>query len=336
MPDPLAVRLANRFRDALRAYEAVQTAEMARRWLAVEDALEGRIVALAEDVAARREAGEEVTPARLYRLTRYRVLLAQTGAQIRRFGGDAEDLIDRTQRLVAGRGAQDALALVQAVARDAGVRSIRVDVMGLNAAAVENIVALARAGRPLSELLEAAYPLAAQAITDRLVEGTALGWNPRETARIVRRDGLSAGLQHVLLVARDQQNRAYRTASLQQYRQSGVVTGYRRLAAKNDRTCAACLALDGREYPTDELMPLHPQDRCTMVPTVRGLPPVQYETGEAWFTRQPEAVQREILGPGRYEAWQAGRFAFEELASVRENDVWGASAQVTPLRELVG
>jgi SPP1 gp7 family putative phage head morphogenesis protein len=152
----------------------------------------------------------------------------------------------------------------------------------------------------------------------------------------LREGWIGMSLQHVLLVARDQQNRAYRTASLQQYRQSGVVTGYRRLAAKNDRTCAACLALDGREYPTDELMPLHPQDRCTMVPTVRGLPPVPYETGETWFNRQSETVQRDILGPGRYEAWQAGRFAFADLASVRENDVWGASAQVTPLRELVG
>jgi hypothetical protein len=147
-------------------------------------------------------------------------------------------------------------------------------------------------------------------------------------------EGLTDGLQHVLLVSRDQSLRAWRTASLQQYQASGVVTGYKRLAAKNQRTCPACLALDGAVYPTNQMMPLHPQDRCAMVPIVRGLAAPAGLSGEVWFRQQPADVQANILGPGRYQLWERGAFQFQDLATISDAGVWGRSAQVTSLETL--
>ena len=92
---------------------------------------------------------------------------------------------------------------------------------------------------------------------------------------------------------------------------------------------------DGKVYAVNVLMALHPQDRCTMIPNVRGFPPMQYQTGREWFeTLEPE-TQRRLMGPTRFDAWQDGQFEFEQLAQVRDNDIWGPSAVVTPLRDLL-
>ena len=159
--------------------------------------------------------------------------------------------------------------------------------------------------------------------------------NPRETARLMTQEGLANGFSHVELVARDQQNRAYRLASQQQYAQSNVVSGFRRIASKDDRTCLACLALDGKVYETNELIEVHPTDRCSLIPVIRGFPPIQFQTGKEWFEGLPPDEQRAIMGPGRHDAYEDGLFEFEDMATVSENDVWGPSAQVTPLTELV-
>jgi len=196
------------------------------------------------------------------------------------------------------------------------------------------VVALARAGQPLAALLEAAYPLAAQGMTTQLLQGIALGRNPREISRRMMQEGLTDGLQHILLVNRDQSLRAWRTAGLQQYQASRVVTGYSRLCAKNQRSCLACLALDGTIYPTSEMMPLHAQDRCTLLPILRGRTLPVTLSGEAWFRQQPADVQATMLGPGRYDLWERSAFKFQDLATITDAGVWGRSAQVTSLATL--
>jgi ADP-ribosyltransferase exoenzyme len=206
--------------------------------------------------------------------------------------------------------------------------------LGIEAA--ENIVAIARAGQPLNRILERSYPQAVEGITSRLVNLVAQGINPRTVARQVVAEGLSEGLNHILLVARDQGNRNYREGSRQQYQRSGVVNGYRRLAAKQPgRTCLACIALDGTVYPTDEFMPLHPQDRCVMVPIVEGFKPITWTAGETYFKSLPREVQADWLGPARWDLWKTGQFEFRQLATIQPNDTWGPGAQVTSVANLL-
>ncbi len=90
----------------------------------------------------------------------------------------------------------------------------------------------------------------------------------------------------------------------------GVVKAFRRVAGKDTRSCILCLALDGQEQPTGELLATHPRCRCTVVPVTRawtelGFPagvqkladeagasrPGQtQERGEAWFRKQSAAT----------------------------------------------
>jgi hypothetical protein len=332
MADPLVVRLANEFRQQLVEREAASVAEMARRWLQVEEALQDSISSLVEQLA---QSGETPTEAQLFRLRRFQELLAQTQAEIRQYLKWAAGQIDEEQRDAAGQGMEDALGLLGATAEYYGQnRAVVLSFDQLNIGAAENITALARTGKPLATLLEAAYPLAAEGIAKQMAQGVALGINPREVTRRILRQGLAEGLNHILLVSRDQHLRAYREATRQQYRQSRVVYGYRRLAAKQPgRTCLACLALDGTIYDTEELMALHPQDRCTMLPLLRGFAEIPLTTGEAYFRTLDTAVQRDWMGPERFELWQQGRFPFRRMVKIVENETWGPGAQVRPVRE---
>lgn len=331
MPEPRVVELAQQFREELLRREMAAILDMGGAWTDVEKALQAEVVALAEQLVAEHQ-GEQLSVSALMRQERARALIAHAGAEIEQYQQYAERQIDTSQTTNALAGIQDAAVLTQATAAYFDV-PIRFDILPVEA--VENIVSLARAGQPLDKLLQAAYPETANGLASLLIEGTAKGRNPRETARLAVEKGLSQGLNHFLVVARDQQIRAYRTAALQQYQKSGVVRGYRRLCAKQTRTCLACIALDGQEQETDQLMPLHRQDRCTVVPTLKRLPSVQFQTGQEWFLAQPADVQQAMMGPGRYEAWQAGKFEFQDLAAIGEDDVWGPTVQVAALKDLV-
>lgn len=305
-----------------------------RRWLQVEEALQDNIQTLVEKLA---QSGQPPTDAQLFRLRRFQELLAQTQAEITAFQRYAAGQIDEQQTAAAGQGLSDAVELLGATADYYEQnRAVVLSFNQLNVGAAENITALARAGKPLANLLEAAYPLAADGIAKQMVQGVALGINPREVTRRILRQGLAEGLNHILLVSRDQHLRAYREATRQQYQQSRVVSGYRRLAAKQPgRTCLACIALDGTIYDTGELMALHPQDRCTMLPLIRGFTEIPLTTGEDYFKTLDPEQQRDWMGPERYDLWQAGRVPFRRMVKIVENETWGPSAQVRPVKELI-
>ncbi len=187
----------------------------------------------------------------------------------------------------------------------------------------------------MDRILSNAYPSAVEGITNKLITGLALGWNPRKMAReILRNGGLDRALNHILLVARDQQIRHYRESQREAYGRSRVVYGYKRLAAKNDRTCTACLVLDGTIYATKQRMEIYPQDRCALVPLVigRSIPELQTELG--YFKKLPPSTRKKMLGPGKFAAWKAGDFKLEQLVTTKENEVWGDGVQATSLKVL--
>jgi SPP1 gp7 family putative phage head morphogenesis protein len=203
----------------------------------------------------------------------------------------------------------------------------------LPVSAVENMVGVAGDGGPIQVLLEKAYPEAVDRMTDILVKNTALGINPRQTAREMI-DGTAEALTHSLTVARTEQLRVYREASRQQYESSGLVESYRRLCAKNADTCALCFALDGEVYPTSELMHVHPNDRCTMVPNVTGMPQVQWETGEDWLKKQDPEIREKVLGKSASDMWDDGVIELQDLVTKTVHPDWGPSLQRTPLKDI--
>jgi hypothetical protein len=315
-----AVAVATEFRQELALLDAASVETMLDAWRGVE----ARLLTDMETFAARFTAGQALTPGQLLRMERYQALYVQVEAQLAAMESAARPILTAGQIQAAQQGALAAATTLQSLGVTVGFNT-------LPTPAVENVLALARAGRPLATLLEPMYGLAADGIIRELVAGVALGLGPRQIARRMAQDGLTDALNHLLLVTRDQYNRAHRTAAMQRYEASGVVRGYvRRCARQAGRTCIACIALDGEFYPLSEPFEEHPQGRCTPIPAVEGVDRRPLTSGRAWFEGLSQDEQIATMGRGRWEAWGDGRMPWDNMVKRTEHPVWGVS--VTPAR----
>lgn len=324
MPEPEVVRAMRRFREGLAARDEAMLRALARRYAELERALEAQIAALAEEAARRAAAGEAVSRYQVYQWGRYEKLLAQLQAEMGRYASDAAQVIADEQRAQVVLGLQQGASLVWTVAPGAaGLFDV------LPVQALEYLIGLVSDGSPLRAYLLRVYPQAAEAMMDALVQGMGQGWGARKIAAEMRRRA-EIGLRHAMNTARTETTRAYRAASLAQYQASGIVDGYYRLAAKSTRTCPACLMLDGKWFPLSTPFQEHVCGRCTPIPGIQGQAAGgrTWTTGREWFESLDAGKQREILGPGLFDAWRSGKIDLGDVPVLHEDLVWGDSWQV--------
>lgn len=334
-PNPtnsIVVQRMLEFKKDLIARDADTILQMGTSWIQLEDALEANIQLLVMELQEMKVAGEAINLQRVYKLQRYQKLLAQTRTEMSSYNLWAANYITDNQMTYGVLGINNASNLLQLSLLEAGSAAFfdKVPV-----SAVELMVGVAGDGGPIYTLLQEAYPLAVDNMTNILIQNVALGIPPMETAKAMM-VGIEGALTHALTVARTEQLRVYREASRQQYESSGAVRGYKRFASKSGNTCALCIALDGEIYPTDELMSVHPNDRCIMIPLVRGASDPTWESGEAWLKRQDPEMQQHILGPGALERWNKGDIELIDLVNKTEHPIWGPSLQRVPLKDLPG
>lgn len=325
---PLVVDAVNGFRADLLRGEQAAMQEAARRWLGVEQALQAQIDATTLQLAA----NGDFTVSQAMRSRRWLSLMEQTRDELRKYENYIEPRIRDGQRDMITRAIRHSEQAIQAVATEA---QIVVPFNRLPVSAVESMVGLAGDGSPLRAVLDDAAGAGADALGQQLVNGVALGLNPREVARRAMRLGLGQSFTRMQLISRTEQLRVYRLTTLQSYTNSRVVVAYKRLSARDRRTCIACLFADGEEYPMEHGFDEHPAGRCTLIPLLANVPRVQYQTGQEWFVQQPEAVQREMLGAVRFGLWQRGEASLTDMVSRDWSDTWGGSLRVTRVRDLV-
>jgi hypothetical protein len=330
LPDPVVVQIIGEYRKNLLEQESAQFEDMTAQWRKIERALEGQVDALAFEIDRMRAAGEDVGEWRLQRLARYQALLAQAEEELRKYLGYAEDSITRAQVQSGTAGAEQAQMVLDAMYSSAKIYS-SFDLLPIEA--IESMAGLTGDGSPLRDLLAQAWPEAAASMTDKLIWAITHGMNPRETARKMF-DGLADGLNRLLTIARTEQLRAYREATRQQYLKSGVVTKYKRIAARQTRTCLACLLADGKEYDLETSFQDHPNGRCALVPIVANLPEIKWQSGKDWFGNLSEAQQRGMMGGAKFEAWQRGQIQLSDLVKTHRNETWGDSLAVKSDKEL--
>lgn len=177
------------------------------------------------------------------------------------------------------------------------------------------------------------------AIRDALVRSTAVGGSVDDTVKRMRgRVGaaLGGGLARAFTIARTELIDANRKASIETYKaNSDVMGGWRWLATLNNRTCAACWAMHNTLHPADEEQKGHPNCRCTTIPVLDD-DETKGDLGspQAKFDKLSDTKKRQILGPKRFELYQAGKADLADMASVRQNKGWRDSVQVTPVDRL--
>ena len=182
---------------------------------------------------------------------------------------------------------------------------------------------------------------ATEAMRRRLMQGVAAGRNPRDTARLMVRDvegDFDGGLARAQVISRTETIDAYRAGARAHHEANAdVLAGWVWLANLSARACPSCVAMHGTEHALDEPGPLdHPQGRCSRMPLVKpelvpGAPTPTVESGPEWLARQPEGVQRSVLGPRRFEAWQDGDYPVSRWAVRRESPDWRASYAPGPI-----
>lgn len=333
-PEPYVITLIRQFRERLINGETQQLATMAAEWVTIEYRLQAYVESLVADIQVRVAAGEAIPIDRLVKLERYLRLNTQVQLELGAFMDNQAAIIANMQQQLAQAGLADANTVLSLLdSMTAGNVIGAWDILPVEA--VANMVGLAGDGSPLRVLLDEAIATGSQQALAGLVEATALGYNPRRTARMFF-EGLAGGLNRAMVIARTEQLRVYRDAARQQYQQSGVVVGYKRISARDTRVCPACLlADDGTVYPLDQPFDEHPQGRCAIVPVVERIP-VNWQTGKDWLQQQPEATQQYILGKGRYNAWQEGLITLDDIPTRKFDETWGGAIVPKPLYELIG
>ncbi|MGQ7788193.1 phage minor head protein [Nesterenkonia sp. K-15-9-6] len=194
---------------------------------------------------------------------------------------------------------------------------------------------------PLAEDME-------DAIRRELTRGIAAGANPREVARrtLTRVEGaFNGGLARATRIARTEMLDANRGGSqAAALANEDLITGQLWMATLDARTCMSCIDMHGTEFPADAFGPLdHPNGRCTFIAKLRpwaelGIdapePPDMMPDAHEWFEGLTEDTQRAMLGPRRWELWQAGDISWGDFAVRRENPDWRAAYYERPARDL--
>ncbi len=334
-------KYAQKIKKALVENDTQALSSMLEQWTA----LQGRLQAKYESLAAQLQASYTSSPGDVVALPRYRVVeleqtqlaLADTIREVERLNEVWAGTIEARQLEMFDIAYSDSLDLLQIAAIDAGLDlSVLASLGGrLPAEAIQKLLDFVDTGTPLRELLAARFGEHLQGALDILVDGVAQGVNPRQVAREMVK-ALGPYADNALTIARTEAMRAYRAANTESYRLAppGVVKGHKRVATRDTRTCLGCLMADGRFYALGKEIEEHPNGRCTSIPVLYGEEDPKWLHGKEWFLTLDPGVQREMLGPSRFEKWTNGQFSLDDLVTIRPNSTWGDSIGPTPLKDL--
>ena len=332
-------RLVRRLRADLEHVTDQQVRDLTEAWVTAWNEVQPDLSSTLLDMLT---AGDRVTRAQLIRSERLRQVLLVIRSRL-------EELADGAGvRIVGDLGRViDMLGGAQASVLDSQLPAEGrhlVDMQAWSKIDPAGLDAIVR--RSTEQITSRLKPLAAdadRALRAELIRGYAAGSNPRATAgRILAHaeGNFNGGLTRAMAIARTETLDAARAGGhIGRMANADVLAGWYWHCEFSRRSCQACIAMDGTVFPIDAPGPNdHVNGRCTAVPVTKtwaelGLdipePESNRQTGREWFTGQPAAVQREILGPTKYDAWRRGDYPFDAWAEFRHNDGWRDSLQAT-------
>lgn len=317
------------------------TAAWVRAWDETSADLQDAITAL-----LKAETAGVVAKALVTRNVRLLTALSQIGRSLTMVANQAGvRIIGDVRQVVADAAARQARIIAAQLPRDlAAVPSL------VNASTIDAIVM-----RTATQITSATYPLAADAydaVQRELLRGIVIGANPQHTAaRMLKRTetAFNGGLTRALTIARTETLDAHRAgAGAGQAAHADVLAGWVWQTHLSERTCPACLSMNGRVFPLSEPGPYgHQNCRCARVPVTKtwaelGFPGMKEpedqrptpQGTQAWFEALPEREQVAIMGPERLRLLRAGAISWDDLASLVQNPGWRPSWQITPVRDL--
>ena len=315
------------------------TKAIARAWASAWDEVVTEWDRAIYDLISMSENGKWPTTREILRAQRAMKAVELTAEQLQKLADETGLLIVRDLPQLAGHGlsAQTQAVLAQLPASITGVWN-RIDMT-----AVEWIIE--RTTQQIESLLMP-LPATQQAVMKQtLIRGVLIGDNPRAAARLMvkrLKGNFLGGLARAETIARTEMMDALRYSTGEQMKANAdLVKGWRWSCDLSERTCPACLAMDGQVFPPTEPGPNgHQNCRCRALPVTvtwkeLGIdapePKYRDKTGREWFETRSEKTQRRIMGDDRYEAWRDGKISWDDIPEVRHSDGWRDSIGVAPL-----
>ncbi len=191
------------------------------------------------------------------------------------------------------------------------------------------------AGSPLKKLILESAKESAKEVEDTLINGIAIGQGTSHIGWVMSQVS-NLPYDRAYRITRTEIARAYRSASHEQYKKSGIIVGYRRMCYK-PTACFACLMMDGEFYPIGQgALQDHPNGKCTPIPVREGHEndTPRWQTGREWFDGLSEDDQRKLMGNGRFELWKEQSISPRRMVFMKDNKVWGASPAIKTVESL--
>ena len=338
-----ALILARQFRANLLRRDAAAQAEVLRAYETVWEKLSDEIERVASQLQKKGSS-----PSLLFEQNRLGQLQDELAAEILDVAKKAGKITLREQSKVVDLAREHSARLMKAAATDARVR---ISFASLAKDEIRHLVGVMQDGSPVAQAfrklgqqmgLESAEP-----IKKALIEGMALGRNPRSIAAAVRREvdaGFTPGrvtrsdprvVRVLNMGIRHQVLGAYREATRLNYEDNKkLLSGWVWTATRSATTCVICWAMDGTIFPADEPFVSHVNCRCVMRPLLPGQTPGQL--GPAAFNKLEPGVQKEILGDLAFKAYDSGMVKLEDFVGVRSDPRWGDSRIRLGLENIIG
>lgn len=276
--------------------------------------------------------------------------LERDSASVRRLLGELNDDLETMASIIDEEAAK---------LQTSGFRTgVRMGEVNLNSAGVRGV----RFGQTAIETIRAGFDYVDSAafrdvvgeyashhvdkIADTIGFAIQRGLNPRQTARLIREymEGSNP---------RADAERLTRTTQLYAARQ-GTRGIYEAVGTRfwiwianigNPRTCMACIAQHGTRHPISEILNDHHNGRCAMAPLTPTWAELGFEDGQdvgiesglAWFERQDQKVQQQIMGRRMWGEWKAEKFELspDTLTTTYQNPIFGEMRRRKSLAEVL-
>lgn len=276
----------------------------------------------------------DLTASEAIRFDRAQELFAQVEEEVARLAGLTHKTVIDTQTQMVAQASTNALQLVQASAPSSYSASLASSWNRLNPGAVEAFVGRMGDGSPLEATLrqfgDAVRPDLADIITKAIVTGQGPRAAAAEMAQYV--DGASYKL---LRISRTEILSSYRTATKVSASQNAdILDSAVWVCSLSSNTCPACLAMSGEHFPVDYDMETHPQCRCTLVYSVKGVGLPDMQTGDEWLAGQSSATQRDVLGSKGYDLYASGDATLRDFAQRDVDPNWGGTIRRASIAEV--
>jgi len=266
-------------------------------------------------------------------MAQYKQLLADIETEVAQFGQYLKTEVRLEAEQLIAQASRDAKMLIARAYGDTA--EINALIKMLNPSFVETLMGFLEPDGKLWTYWDTHGKQAAADVARVIMESIGLGRNPKAWAGALTQ-ALGANLTSGLRTARTIQLWSYRESTRANYvANQEIVPKWQWYASLDGITCPACIALHGKIFDNANPMEGHWNCRCTLLPVTILDTGRDVQSGEEWFKAQPEARQRDILGPGKYDAWKEGKFEFGQLAKHTDDVAFGKMWTETPLKDLV-